>query len=236
MKALIVAAGLGSRLGPLSDDAPKPLVEVGGVPLIKRSIDILESRGVDDVTVVVGHKQDSIRQLLGGAVSYVTNQDYATTNNIVSMSVGAPAVEGHSFLYLHADIWYRPEIVDIVLEHPGEICFAVEQKPCGDEEMKVRVENNLVVEADKGIAPADAFGEWLGIVKFEPAGAAAFLAQVHQTIERSRTLYECAVVKDLAADGVMVHYADIGRVPWVEIDFPEDLEYARGLARAEAEG
>ena len=234
-KALIVAAGLSTRLRslPLSEGIPKAVVEVGGVPLIKRSVDTLLSYGIDDITVVVGYGQEHVRQLLGGSVSYVVNHDYSATNNMVSLLLGRQAMEGHSFLYLHADLWYHPAIIGIAVHHPEKIVFLVEKKLCGAEEMKVRVENGLLVEADKFIPPDEALGEWLGIIKFEPSGASLYFDEAEKTLLHSRMLYDCAVVRELAARGTAVHYVDIGNLPWVEIDFAKDLEYANALANQE---
>ena len=232
-KALIVAAGRGLRLRPATENVPKPALEVGGVPLIRRSVDILASHGIDDVTVVVGYEQEQIRALLGDSASYLVNEDFASTNNMASMYVGRHANSNEPFLYLHADLWYDPKIIEIVRRQTGDIVFLVEKKPCGDEEMKVRVRDGLILEADKAIHPSDAYGEWLGIAKFEPQGAAVFFDEIERTLPRSKVLYDCAVVRDLAERGVAMKYADIGSLPWVEIDFEQDLNFARTLAERE---
>ena len=232
-KALIVAAGRGLRLRPATEDTPKPALMVGGVPLIRRSVDILASHGISDVTVVVGYEQEQIRTLLGDSVSYLVNEDFASTNNMASMYVGRHANADEPFLYLHADLWYDPGIIEIACRQTGDIVFLVEEKLCGDEEMKVRVKEGLVIEADKAIAPAEAYGEWLGITKFEPHGASVYFDAVERTLTRSRTLYDCAVVRDLAEQGVAMNCVDIGKLPWVEIDFQDDLMHARSLAKQE---
>ena len=82
-KALIVAAGRGLRLRPTTENVPKPALEVGGVPLIRRSVDILAFHGIDDVTVVVGYEQEKIRALLGDSVSYLVNEDFPSPSTLV---------------------------------------------------------------------------------------------------------------------------------------------------------
>ena len=229
-KALIVAAGSGLRLQPATNGVPKPALAVGGVPLIQRSVDILATHAINDVTVVVGYEQHRIRALLGDSVTYLVNEEFASTNNMVSMYLGRHANANEPFLYLHADLWYHPGIIEIASRQTGDIVFLVEKKLCGDEEMKVRVENGLLMEADKAIQPSEAYGEWLGIAKFEPQGASVFFDEIERTLSLSRTLYDCAAVRGLAERGVAMDYADIGRLPWVEIDFQEDLDHARSLA------
>ena len=232
-KGLIVAAGLGLRLRPYTDQGPKALLEVGGVPLIRRSIDILNSHGIGDVTVVVGYRHELIRELLGERVSYAMSPEFATTNNMVSLALARRAMDGHRFLYLHCDLWYDPAIVGRALAHPGDICFLVEKKQCGDEEMKVKVENGLVLEADKRLEPAETYGEWLGIIKFEPEGASAYFDAIERALSESKTMYDCAVVRQMAANGSRIERVDIGELPWVEIDFLDDLNLAKSLAAQE---
>ena len=232
--ALIVAAGSGMRLRPLTEFTPKPLLKVGEKPLIQRSVDILESQGVDEIVVVVGFGQELVRDLLGDSVRYIENPEYESTNNMASLSMARTAVEGRPFLYLHSDLWYHPGIVAKALEAEGDICFLVERKQCGEEEMKVRIDEGLVTEADKSVPPVEAYGEWLGIAKFEPPGDAVYFDQVDVALEGSKMLYDCAVVRDLASAGTAIRGFDIDGLPWVEIDFADDLEYARSLAEMES--
>ena len=99
IKALIVAAGRGRRLGTITTNTPKPLVEINGEPLLKRSIEILSSFGINNVTVVVGYKEDLIKNSLPSNIQYITNREYAYTNNLMSMYYGAKNVIGSNFLY-----------------------------------------------------------------------------------------------------------------------------------------
>ena len=89
IKALIVAAGRGSRLGNITSKNPKPLVKVNEEPLIKRSIEILTSFGINDITVVVGYKKELIKQSLPKNIQFVSNPEFECTNNLMSMYYGA---------------------------------------------------------------------------------------------------------------------------------------------------
>ena len=85
MKALIVAAGKGTRLRPLTDTIPKALIEIESEPLISRSVRILQSHNIEEITVVVGYKHQKIRDILGNSVQYVINPNFSITNNMASM-------------------------------------------------------------------------------------------------------------------------------------------------------
>jgi len=229
--ALIVAAGQGSRLRPFTEETPKPLLEVGGECLLERSVRILRANGISDITIVVGYLQEQIRDLFRESVDYIINEDFASTNNMVSMFLGREILRTNSCLYLYADLWYDPELIVSALDGVGDVNFVVDRKACDNEAMKVRVVNGLLTEADKEIPLDEAFGEWTGIIRFEPAGADVYLSAVENALTNSKTLYDCAVVRPLAAGGLPISYTETTSLPWIEIDTHEDLESARLLAR-----
>lgn len=98
MKALIVAAGKGKRLRPFTSKTPKPLIEVGGVSLIQRSIGALNARGITEITVVVGYLEKRVREALEDSVNYVVNSEFADTNNMMSLYLGREAMQDEPFL------------------------------------------------------------------------------------------------------------------------------------------
>ena len=101
--------------------------------------------------------------------------------------------------------------------------------------MKIRVVDGLILEADKAVSQEDNVREWLGIIELEPSGTAPFFGEIANVLQHSKNLYDCAAVANLAARGVAVDCVDNGKLPCVEIDFPDDLVYARALACEEKE-
>ena len=231
IKALIVAAGRGSRLGSITTETPKPLVKVNGEPLLKRSIEILSSFGVDDITVVVGYKAELIKNSLPKNIKYVTNPEYEYTNNLMSMYYVSKNLIGSNFLYLHSDIWYDPRIIKKVLKQRDNITFMVDQKLCQEEEMKLKIKNNIVAEADKNIPPSESLGEWLGITKFSIEGGISYINEIKLVASPNNNSYDCSVVKNLFLKGIDVNWSGVGKYPWIEIDFIEDLKEAEKLSR-----
>ena len=230
MKALIVAAGRGNRLSPTTDSIPKAAIEINGESLINRSVRILKSHGIDDITVVVGYRHEKIRELLGNSVNYVMNPDFATTNNMVSMELGMTEIGNNPFIYLHGDIWYEPSIISLALIDKNTFTLIVDKKHCGEEEMKVRIEDGFVIEADKGIPTQQTYGEWLGIATFNSSGAEIYHKIIQKLLILDSQQYDCAAISHLAMTGLSIDYIAIGNRKWIEIDFIEDLIEARKIA------
>ena len=229
-KAVIVAAGMGRRLGAVAATRPKALLEVGGATLIERSIHSLQEVGIADITVVTGFGREQIESRLGASVEYRENPFFFMTNNMASLWFAQSAVVHQPFVYLHADIIFDAEILARCLAAPLS-CMAVDCHPCGDEEMKVRVSGGLVESSDKGIPPAEAQGEWLGIAVFDgPTGDSLFAEIDRQlTVSRAYHAYDTRAFNQVVQQGHRLAMVDCTGLPWVEIDFPEDLARARQL-------
>lgn len=125
--ALLLAAGTGSRLQPLTHDAPKCLTEVNGVPILEQQVRSLESWGFEELVVVLGHRGDQIREFLADTVStletqYIYNPVYRTTNNLYSMWLARKAID-RSFLLLECDLFFDADLLSEML-HPDRIAIA----------------------------------------------------------------------------------------------------------------
>ena len=229
-KAVIVAAGLGRRMGTAAAARPKALLEVGGTTLIERSIHSLRQASIADITVVTGFGKELIEDRLGNAVQYRPNPFFAMTNNMASLWFARSAVAHEPFLYLHADIAYDREILERCLAAPAS-AMAVDCHPCGDEEMKVRLANGLVERSDKGIPAAEADGEWVGMACFEGATGDALFAEIERQLDSNGAYdaYDTHAFTQLVQQGHRLAVVDCTGLPWVEIDFPEDLARARQL-------
>jgi L-glutamine-phosphate cytidylyltransferase len=228
MKAVIVAAGLGSRLASITDGTPKCLIEINGMTLIERALDALEQRGVRETTVVVGHQQEAIRQTLGDRVSFLVNPFYKTTNNMASLWLAAPHVWDTDFLYLHADVAFHPALLDPLLEAGIHgLGLLVDPQSIDEEAMKVRLEQGRFKESSKEIPLNEAAGEWTGLTRFTPRAARSFHAHAGDLlIEGHQNAYDTAAFNRMAKEGIPFTVCETKGLPWIEIDTPDDLEEA----------
>ncbi len=228
MKAVIVAAGMSTRIKSVVKDRPKSLIEVGDRSLLVRSIENLNSVGIDEIAVVVGHEFKKIESHLGNLVTYVHNPWYATTNNMASLWFARHFVENNEFLYLHSDLLYAQDLLQFCVDKKeGAIVLLVEKKQCVPEDMKVLVSGERFIESSKEIPLDNAFGEWTGIAKFNAEGGQKMFNEIRGLLYGGQfTVYDTAAFNNLARKGLDIRVVLTQGRPWVEIDNPEDLEVA----------
>ncbi len=168
MQAIIMAAGKGSRLGSLTEDLPKSLLKINGKRILDINIAMLHRYGIWDITVVTGFKDkkmiEATRDIPG--ITLIYNPFYEFTNVIGSYYMGMKQLHD-DFIYLHADTICDIHIFEQLLKSDGDIVLPVDTKPCDDEAMKVRLENNRIVEITKNMPVEAVAGEFIGIAKIK---------------------------------------------------------------------
>ena len=231
MRAIILAAGKGSRLNGNTEETPKCLVKVGGTTLIERQIAVLQDAGIDDIAIVVGCQAEKVRRTCGYDFSYVENARYAKTNSLYSLWMARALLYG-GFVVLNCDVLFHPVLLEDLLSarHEDALLIAYrgpDEPPFGEEEMKVKVRAGRIVDMSKDMNPLEADGENLGIVKFGARGAALLADILERRVEAGglrdwapRAFRDFAQIRPLHAIGTRGY-------PWIEIDFPED--YRRAL-------
>ena len=232
MKGVILAAGKGSRLNGTAGDKPKCLVEAGGITLLERQIRTLEAAGIEDIVVVVGCQADRVRLVGGPGVEYVENVRFAETNSLYSLWT-ARALLYQGFVVLNCDVLFHPALLDDLLTTHQDAALLMQHRvaadpPYGDEEMKVKLRGDLVIDMSKSMDPAEADGENLGIVKFGPKSAPHLVSILDRIVgEGGLRDWAPKAFREFAQD-LPLHAVGTGGRPWIEIDFPED--YRRAVA------
>jgi choline kinase len=227
MKAIILAAGKGTRLDGAAVK-PKCLVEIGGSTILHRQIDTLRSLGVRKIVIVVGFGADSIREECDDEISFVENLKFAETSSLYSLWLARDHLTD-GFVVLNSDVLFHPQMLADLLEsdHANALLLSdTDTAPLGDEEMKVKVQDQLVVDISKQMDPLEADGENVGIVKFSASGARLL-------VDYMNTLIGSGAVKDWAPRAFLefarnhpLHALSTRGLPWIEIDFPEDYQRA----------
>lgn len=230
MRAVILAAGRGSRLNGRAGESPKCLVRAGGISLIERQIRVLRDAGITDIAIVVGCQAARVRRECGQGITYIENARYAQTNSLYSLWMARPLLY-EEFMVLNCDVLFHPVLLDDLLgsRHENALLLGyreASQPPYGDEEMKVKVRSGRVIDMSKDMDPEEADGENLGIVKFSASGAAA-LVRIMDGLVAAGGLRDWAPRAFAAFAQTHALFAVGTRgLPWIEIDFPEDYDRA----------
>ena len=237
MRAILLAAGMATRLKPLTDSLPKCLLEVGGKSIVSRAVGIMADHGLRRFTLVDGYFGDLLREKLtsefpAGWFEFVRNEVYSTTNNAYSLFLARYDCQ-EPMLLSDADILYEPGVVTRLLEDPRPNRLALRtQGGLGEEEMKVAVDGaGCVSDIAKPIPVEAAVGESVGLEVF----SAAFAKRLFETLERRMLVegrtdeyYEASFVELIRA-GEQLHPVDLGALRCMEVDTLDDLEHARRI-------
>jgi len=241
MRALILAAGRGSRMGRLGDDRPKCLVDLNGQSLIERQVAALRRGGVDEIGVVRGYRAEMI-DLPG--LSYFANERWAETNMVMSLTAAAPWLRSGSVIVSYADIFYRSELVRGLAGAPGQLIISYDRawrglwtrrfaNPLADAEtFRIDGAGQLLEIGGKTTRIEDIEGQYMGLLKFTPAAWSA--------VETLLSTLDAPIRDRLDATGLLRRLLTGKELPigtfgtdgqWGEIDNPEDVALYQNMVR-----
>jgi L-glutamine-phosphate cytidylyltransferase len=244
MRAVILAAGRGSRMAQLTGDRPKCLVELNGQPLLARQIAALKAGGVDEIGVVRGYRAEMIDF---PALSYFSNDRWSETNMVMSLVAAAPWLRTGPVIVSYADIFYRSEVVRRLAAAAGQLVISYDADwrdlwnrrfpdPLADAEtFRIDGAGRLLEIGGKTSRIEDIEGQYMGLLKFTPPAWSAVEAQLSALDPPTRDRLDVtALLQRLLAAGrppidtCMIH----GQ--WGEIDNPADVAlYQQMVGRGE---
>lgn len=225
VEAVILAAGRGSRLAAYTDDKPKCLVEVGGLPLIEHQMRMLKMAGIERVSVVAGYRAEEIRAVVGDRAHVIENSEWNDSNSLYSLALCRGQVSS-AMLVMNCDVLVHPLALQRLLDAPGSAFVYDSLSGDADEHMKVALANGRLAAMSKALPTHRVDGENVGILYFEARAAQRLLqAATDLVAEGQRNTWMAAAVERVAFS-VPLCGIDIADLPWIEIDFPEDLDRA----------
>lgn len=236
MKALVLAAGVGKRLAPLTDERPKGLIELGGRSLLARLLDGFAAAGVSETALVVGYRQDAIRRALGTShggmpLRYVENAAY-TRGPLLSLWTGRSQFLGDDVVLADGDVLFAPPLLERLIGWPEDNAFLAEPDYLDTgEEIVLYGAGGCALAIRRGImgppeAGYETRAEWVGFVKVGRAAGIDLVATLERFVAQGRIEgdYESALDTLLASHRFAI--CPTGGLPWIEIDFPQDLTAA----------
>ena len=240
MIGLVLAAGAGRRLQPLTDDLPKTLLPVDGErTILDIALANLKHAGLDGVAVVTGfaaHRIDDRRRALerdhGVNLELVFNDKAEEWNNAYSLWIAREHLRGGAIL-VNGDTVHPASVEETVLaaRGPAIVLAADTEKALGEEEMKLHVtDDGFMDRINKALDPSTAAGEYIGVTLIEGTAADPLADALEATWKRDTDLYYEDGYQEFADRGGRVGIAPIGQVDWVEVDDHDDLARAREVA------
>ncbi|MCA9402379.1 MAG: phosphocholine cytidylyltransferase family protein [Candidatus Omnitrophica bacterium] len=224
MKALILAAGRGTRLQHLTRGRPKCLVDINGRCLIDYQLDALSSAGVTDICVVTGYRSRDVRDYLRGRVDVLINERYAETNSLYSMWLARHAFTIEEFILLNGDIIIDCDLMGRLVRTPGCASLVDTDKPLRDGEMNVVIRDGRIVRFSKDVPAAEAHAESVQITKFDTVAAPLLFARAGELIESGELTQFPAAAYTPLLERRLMQPVGTGGAPCFEIDTVADYE------------
>ncbi|HWH18746.1 MAG TPA: phosphocholine cytidylyltransferase family protein [Allosphingosinicella sp.] len=232
-KAILLSAGKGSRLHPLTNDRPKCLIEFSGKSLLEWQLDTLRACGIGEIVIVTGFRDDLVDAVASRreGVRTLFNPFYHVADNLGSVWL-ARAEFGTDTLLLNGDTLVSRPLLGRVLEAArAPITVTVDEKEEYDaDDMKVLREGTRLRRIGKALEPGNYNAESIGLLAFTGEGGRLFIEEVERmmrTSEGTRRWYLRAI--DALAAHVPVETVSIRGEEWQEVDFPEDLPKAEAV-------
>lgn len=249
MKVIILAAGQGTRLRPLTDNMPKCMVEVKGKSLVKRQLETMSACGIapEDIFIVCGYKQEVLKaHLAGSGVNFIVNEEFASTNMVCSLMC-AKEIMGEDAVVSYGDILYTPEVLNALLASDKPISVVIDDEwqsywmKRGEdwfsdaETLKLDAARGIVEIGQKPKSLDDVQSQYIGLMRYRGEG----ISKVVGLCERAKTMSEAGqplwgsprdyshmymtdMLQALIAEDNMLSPVHIKR-GWYEIDDPADL-------------
>jgi len=236
MKAIILAAGVGSRIRPLTDNCPKSLLKVDGKTILEMMLSHIQDCGINEVIFVLGYLKEQIKEYVKTNfpdldAHFIINDRYEDTNTGYSLMLTKHIVGDSTFIKFDADVVFDKAILKNLIESRYENCLCVDKNIHLDaEEVKVISDaNNKVIKASKTVNPKDAVGESIGIEKISGKTTKGLFAELDEMMDKKQNhqeYYEAAYER-LIDKSVPFYALDITGFEWVEIDTKEDFATAK---------
>lgn len=230
MKAIILAAGKGTRLGEIGKSGPKCLIKIGDKAIIEHQIEALKLNGIRDISVVAGYYANMVRNALKNhGIKFYLNKYYGKTGMLESLFCARDELNDNVII-LYGDVMFEPDMIKNLLEDKNDFCLVVDDKKGAKGDTKVKISQSLVVDISKNLFPEVSSGKYIGIAKFSKKAAGIIY-------NRTKALIQSGEIKEypspsylimwLIENGNKIHVVYVGDLLYQEIDDLEDLESAK---------
>lgn len=235
MRAILLAAGIGRRLKPLTDITPKSLIRIGDRTVLERMLDSLLKGGIKDICIVVGHLGENIKKCIGkdyngASINYIFNRDYKM-GSVLSVRAAREYFDD-DMLLMDSDVLFESVILERLIRSKNENCFLMDKNYIETgEEMKIAARLGRVMQIARRVTEKyDEIGEGIGFFKLSKKYRKEFLTALEETIAYDKNSdYENAL--DKLVRRIQVGFEEVAGLKWTEIDFEGDIERAQFIKK-----
>ena len=223
MKALLLAAGKGSRISRYLHGKPKCTVDICGTPLIKYTIDTLRKKGINDIAIVTGYNHTIIEELLENeGVRFYYNPFYDVTNSIASAWFAKEFIEGEDIMIMNADVFCEETLYDKILSVDKNPVMFADSSRKQEADYKFYYENDVLLKYGKELEGNDISGEYVGIAKLKADFLPAFTDRLNSMINTQQNTVWWENVLYSMVDEKNILVCDVAGDFWAEVDYIED--------------
>lgn len=232
MKAILMAAGVGSRISRSIQGIPKSIVDVGGISLIENTINQLKKKGITEIAIVVGYKAHIVKSILENhGVTIFYNPFYEKTNSIASLWFAKEFIKDDDCLFMNGDVFFEPALLDLVMDEKMRLVLFSDESRKEEGDYKLFYHNNRLIDHGKDLPLERITGEYIGIAKIAKGFLPLFIQRLEQLIDTQKhNLWWENVIYSFIGE-MDVNVRDVQNLFWGEVDYLEDynriLEYIK---------
>ena len=237
MKALILAAGLGSRLKDITKDIPKCLVEVNGKSFLEYQLEALRKNNIKDIVIVIGYKGEKVKRFLEHSrfsdlnIKLVENREYDSSNSSYSFWIAKDEVRSEPYIHINCDILFSPELIKRIIKDKHENIIVIDKKADLNRvtEHAVLDENNRIINMPKLGLANEAHGKGCGIAKLSPDTVKEITRIAYRMISQgNKNEHFYGIIRNML-DKYYFYGIDSGDLLIKEVNTINDLEELKGL-------
>lgn len=235
MRLVILAAGMGERLWPLTKDMPKSIIPIGGDrTVLQTQLEAAASAGIEEVFIVVGHLHEAVRSYVESLpehdAQFIYNPFYDMSNNLHSLWMARWVMLGHDVVVLNGDTIVSSSVMTALAQRDESFVMAIDQKESYDEDdMKVFLKEGLVKRVGKRLHATESNAESIGMIKFQAPAAGILVSTLDEMVQDQvhRNSFWLAAVQTMIDNGESLSTLKCEKEDWAEIDFHIDLTTVR---------
>ncbi|MBI2576116.1 phosphocholine cytidylyltransferase family protein [Candidatus Woesearchaeota archaeon] len=230
MDAIILAAGKGTRLLPLTKNTPQCLLPIGGIPMLQHQAKALKKAGIKDISVICGYLADKVESYAKSlGINSLLHPFFDVSGNALTLWSAREEIK-KGCIFLYSDIVFEDTIIRDLLKKNGDIILLIAKDGLRDESEKVVEKDGKIISIGKDSRKGQN-GEFTGIVSLSKRGASQLIESIEALAKATLDVSMIGVFSAMLSKGIEIKACDVAKAHYVDVDFPQDIEKAEKMLR-----